>query len=374
MLKQQFQTYLSTLQEKGLYRSRYVNSKKKINFSSNDYLSLTNNATIKNAYQSGFKHYPAGSGGSMFVNGYSSIHEEFEKQVANALDVDQCVLFTSGYSANLSVINLLSRFLASIFIDKHVHASIYDGLNLSAIAYTRYAHNNIENLQLKLQKMPSANSNRVLVTESVFSMSGQIAPLEQIATLCQQYSTDCIVDEAHAFGLYGEQGLGAVVANHLTQKDVPLRIIPLGKAFAASGALVAGDGVWIEALLQFARPQIYSTAISPAIVYGLLKTFELVRTADRRRAHVFNLVRYFREAIGKSSLNWRDSCSPIQQLRLGCPHYAVEVSKKLHEKGIICMPMRLPTVSTIDTGLRVIINHDHQYEQIDYLFKTLHEL
>ena len=355
----------------GSYRQRTAFASEKgkgvLNFSSNDYLSLTDDPRIKTAYQRGFARYPTGSGGSMMVCGYHSMHQALEKAFADALGVDDCILFASGYAANLSVIGLLAHFNAPILLDKAVHASFYDGIRLCKARYSRYLHNDMVDLAKKMQQLPE---NTVLITESIFSMSGQSAPLREIAA----YQHDLLVDEAHAFGILGRQGLGAVVLHQLTQAEVPLRMIPLGKAGAASGAIVAGSGIWIDALLQTARPNTYSTAMSPAFAYGLLETLEVVRGADDRRAKLSDLVKYFRDAIKSSPLTWRDSVTPIQQLQLGCPQRALYYAQKLREQGIICLPMRQPTVSKQEVGLRIIFNYHHQPEDIQYLLAWLHQL
>jgi 8-amino-7-oxononanoate synthase len=325
---------------------------------------------MKSAFQTGIDRYALGSGGSMVVSGYHASHHDLERGFSEALGVDDCLIFSSGYAANLSVIGLLAHFNAHVLIDKMVHASIYDGLKSVNCKYQRYLHNNLVDLRLKLQ---SVSKNIVLVTEGIFSMSGELAPLGAIAELAKNQIEGLIVDEAHAFGVLGKEGLGAVFHHDLTQETVPLRIIPLGKAFASTGAIVAGQGAWIDALLQSARPYIYSTGISPAMAYGVLKTLDLLREADDRRAHVQQLIQYFRSKITRSSMTWRDSITAIQQLQLGCPKKALEVSQYLQNQGVFCLPMRQPTVSKQDTGLRVILNYNHQPEDIDYLFQLLNE-
>ncbi len=372
MLNYKLSHYLSTLTHKGLYRQRhcFLNTEDALLFSSNDYLSLTNDPRVKEAYQFGFEQYPTGSGASMVVCGYHAIHQQLEQAFATALNVDNCLLFSSGFAANLSVMGLLAQLDVTLLVDKAVHASIYDGLKLANAHCTRFLHNDLTDLVLKLQ---ASRSNAAIVTESTFSMSGQMSPLKAINALAKQHDAALFVDEAHAFGVRGAEGLGAVVEAGLTQHDVPLRIIPLGKAFGAQGAIVAGQEPWIEALLQSARPYIYSTAISPAMAYGLMATLPIVQQADDRRQKLAALVSYFRDAIKNSPLQWRDSLTPIQQLQLGCPHLALSYAKKLRERAIICLAMRQPTVSKIDTGLRVMLNYHHQPEHIDYLFKCLHE-
>ncbi|WP_242602151.1 aminotransferase class I/II-fold pyridoxal phosphate-dependent enzyme [Legionella nagasakiensis] len=371
MLTIKLQNFLSQRQECGLYRKRQLINQNEINFSSNDYLSLSNHTSIKQAYEEGFQRYSTGSGGSMVVCGYHPIHRTLEQTFAEVLKVDQCLLFSSGYAANLSVAALLGCLCFPTLIDKAAHASIYDGLKLSNVNYLRYRHNDMVDLSTKIKRI---SENAVIMTESVFSMSGQIAPLAEMVKLSRSSASALIVDEAHAFGVMGRQGMGAVRQTELTQDEVPLRVIPFGKAYASAGAIVAGKEAWIEALLQCARPYIYSTAISPAIAYGLLKSLDIIRSAEERRIKLQETISYFRNALRHSSLKWRDSLTAIQQLQLGCPHRAQRYAMKLREQGIVCIPMRPPTVSRQETGLRIILNCNHQAEHIDYLMKCLHQL
>ena len=366
MLTRALNQYISTRIDQGLHRQRQVLDTSLLNFSSNDYLSLASDARVQRGFQEGFGQKPAGSGGSMLVSGYHAAHKALEQGFAEALGVDACMVFSSGYTANLSVIGLLAQLGTHVLIDKSVHASIYDGLVLSGASYSRYLHQDLADMSLKTQTTPE---NTVLMTESIFSMSGQIAPLKEMSRL---HPHALFVDEAHAFGVLGPEGLGSVVQAGLTQDDVPLRMIPLGKAYAASGAIIAGQGAWIDALLQAARPHCYSTAISPAFAHGLLNTLDIIRASDARRDKLNALVHYFRQAIATSPLQWRDSHTPIQQLQLGDPHRAVSFATRLREQGILCMPMRQPTVSLPETGLRVILNYHHEPADIDRLFQCLH--
>lgn len=365
--------YTTELKRTGLHRRRQLTAlgDGAIHFSRNDYLSLTSHPRIIRAFQSGFERYPTSSGGSMVVCGYHERHQALEQAFADSLGVDDCILFSSGYAANVSVINLLAQLNVHVLVDKMVHASIYDGLKASGASFTRYLHNHLPDLTIKINYAPE---DTVLMTEGIFSMSGQCAPLNEIAKLGKDTLKGLIVDEAHAFGLIGDQGMGAVSQHQLTQDEVPLRIIPLGKAFAATGAVVAGQHRWIDALLQSARPYIYSTAFSPAVAHGLLETLEVIKAADEQRTKLCELVGYFREAIKNSPLKWRDSHTPVQQLQLGCPERALYFAKRLREQSIICVPMRQPTVTKQETGLRVILNAHHQSEHIDHLFRCLHQL
>lgn len=369
MLTQQLQQFSTRLQTQGLMRRRHLTTAGlALNFSCNDYLSLTNDARVKEAYQVGFRKYPTGSGGSMLVGGYHAVHHALETAFAQALEVEDCLLFSSGYAANLSVAWLLAQLRTDIWIDKSIHASIYDGLRMASVAYRRFPHNHLDCLQKKLK---TSSPEPIIVTEGIFSMSGQLAPLSHMALLIRPLNGVLLVDEAHSFGVMGRSGLGSVIEHQLTQAQVPLRIIPFGKALASCGAVVAGSREWIEALTQVARSYTYSTALSPAFAWGVLQTLDLVQRADHTREKLQALITYFRKKIAQSELTWRDSTSPIQQLQLGCPHQALQCAARLRERGILCSPIRQPTLSKRETGLRVILNAHHEPQQIDYLFESL---
>ncbi|QEY51694.1 aminotransferase class I/II-fold pyridoxal phosphate-dependent enzyme [Legionella longbeachae] len=369
LVSNKIRDYTNQLAAQGLLRTRVMSQDSSlIHFDSNDYLSLAKDKRISEAYQRGYALYPSGSGGSMVLSGYHTTHRAVEEAFANLLAVDDCLLFSSGYAANLAVTALLGQLKVHCFIDKEIHASIYDGLALSQVNYVRYFHNNLDDLRRKCTKDFAGS---VVITEGIFSMSGQLAPLAELASFCRDRQSVLIVDEAHSFGILGHQGKGAVVSHGLTQKEVPLRMIPLGKAFASQGAIVAGKADWIYALLQAGRSIIYSTAISPALSYGLLKSLEIIVLAENRRVKLMQLIALFRNLIKQSPLNWADSTSPIQRLRLGCPHLALYYANELKKQGISCCAIRKPTVSTKESGLRVILNYNHTPEQIYEFFDKL---
>lgn len=376
MLSTKIDHYLQGLKRDNLLRTRQpvMNTLSDILvFDSNDYLSLLSDQRVAEAYQHGFKLYHSGSGGSMLINGYHPVHQALEMAFADYLEVEECILVSSGYVANLAVSGLLGTLQSHCFIDKKIHASVYDGLKLAQISYTRYLHNDVLDLEHKLQ---NHFSDAAIITEGIFSMSGQIAPLNSLSTLSNTYKTILIVDEAHAIGVIGEQGKGATALFNLSQTQVPLRIIPLGKAFAGQGAIIAGKAEWIQALLQAGRPIIYSTAISPAMAYGLLKTLDVVVAVDDRRSKLKQLISLFQDLIKESPLRWVHSASAIQQLQLGCPLKANTYSLLLKEKGVRCTAIRQPTVSRKESGLRVVLNYQHQFEDLHYLFnclKSIHE-
>jgi 8-amino-7-oxononanoate synthase len=371
MITDQLTRQIEALKQQGLYRQRIKNDEQgmALNFSSNDYLSLRNDERIKRSFERGFNKYPAGSGASVSVGGYHPVHHELEQYVARQLGVDDALLFSSGYAANLGIMALLARLNCHLLIDKAVHASTYDGIKLANASYTRFLHNNYDDLSLKITSTPQSSA---VITEGIFSMSGQQPDLTVLASLCRSHRAICVVDEAHSFGVLGEDGLGAVHQHGLSQEEVPLRLITFGKALGFQGAIVVGKGTWIDGLFQSARSHLYTTAMSPAVTYGVLESFMIIAKAADRRKKLFQLIDWFQQAIKKSPLRWANSPTPIQQLQLGCPHKALRYALLLKQNGIHCHAIRQPTVSPRETGLRVVLNFEHEERDIDNLFHQLH--
>ncbi len=360
---------LDALRSEGLYRSRqagFNSNQDLLNFSSNDYLSLSKDKNLAAAYQKGYATYPLGSGGSMLLGGYHPIHRRLELAFAEFLGVEEALLVSSGYVANLCVSALLKQLQVHCLIDKGLHASFYDGLKMHDVPFSRYLHQDMNDFYVKNKKCPE---NSMVITEGIFSMSGQITDLAAFAS-----HRPMIVDEAHAFGILGENGRGATDRFKLNNQQIPLRVVPLGKAFAAQGAVIAGSHQWITGLVQFGRAYIYSTGLSPALAYGMLKTLDIVAQANERRKKLNELIAVFRHHVLQSDLNWADSTSPIQQLKLGCAHQAERFFQQLKKQGILCLPVRTPTVPKPETGLRIILNYCHQPEDIFQLFTALKKI
>lgn len=361
--------HIAGLKKKNIYRKRSSvlhHQTHFLQFSSNDYLSLSRDPHIQQAYCEGYQTFGSGSGGSLVICGYQAPHQALERDFAQTLAVDDCLVFSSGYAANLAIARLLNILHIHALIDKGLHASFYDGLSLEKTRFSRYLHNNMQDFAVKSADVPE---NSVVITEGIFSISGQKTPLNHLASA----GHPLIVDEAHSFGIVGAQGKGAVFAANLSQETVPLRVIPLGKAFAGQGAIAAGKAHWIEALLQSARSLIYSTAPSPALIYGLHKTLDVLIQADDKRQQLQTLIHIFKRNIKESPLNWTDSETPIQQLILGCAAKAIALSDTLKKSGIICMPIRYPTVHPKASGLRIVLNAHHEEQDIQRLFTALHE-
>ena len=356
----------------GLYRKRsQKNSKFTINFSSNDYLSLSHDPLVQRGFIDGFGAFPAGSCGSMLVSGHHQVHKELENKFSEFLNVDDCVVLGSGYVANLSMMHLFKKIDVHPIIDKAVHASVYDGLQAQNLNFTRYSHQNLSQMMRKIQQV---KEDKILLTEGIFSMSGQIASIGFLGEYCSTLDIPLIIDEAHSFGVLGHQGRGAVDDAGLTQQQAPLRVIPLGKAMAAHGAIIAGQRDWIDALIQCARPYAYSTGISPAYAYGIGQTLERLIVSDEKRDKLFSNTQYFRNKVQHSKWIWRKSDTAIQQLQTGCPDKALQLSNRLKKAGILCLPMRPPTVQQQETGLRVTLNTNHEFSMIDKFFDVVESI
>ena len=368
----QLDFFLENLKKNNLYRKRNESRNHfDILFCSNDYLSLSNEPIIKEGYLEGVKDYPIGSGGSMVVSGHHQVHQKLEQQFSDFLEVDDSILFNSGYVANLSIMRLLKKLELHLIIDKAIHASVYDGISAQDLSFTRYAHQNTTQMMRKIKQV---QKDKVLMTEGIFSMSGHVASLKVMAEFCQTLNMPIIVDEAHSFGVLGCEGRGAVHVAGLTQKEVPLRVIPLGKAMASTGAIVAGQKKWIDALIQCSRPYIYSTGLSAAHAFGLRHTLKQLIQADEKRDNLYNNIQYFRQQIKYSKWQWKNSHSPIQFLETGCSKTALNMSEVLKNARISCIAMRPPTLPPKETGLRVTLNASHQPAMIDKFFSVVEKL
>ena len=250
------------------------NGVKCISFCSNDYLGMANHPEVVQALQQAAAKYGVGSGASHLISGHSQIHRELEVAFAKFTGCDRALLFSSGYSANLGVIKALVDKDGIIFADKRNHASLLDGCQLSGALLKRYTHLDCNHLKV-LMKHPS--KKKLIITDGVFSMNGDIAPLPELVDISQQQQALLILDDAHGIGILGRNGGGCIEHFSIRQERISLLICPLGKSFGTFGALVAGSDLLIENLIQFARTFIYSTAIPAALAAASLVSLHLIR-------------------------------------------------------------------------------------------------
>ena len=375
--------FLTQRKEASLYRSRQVlespqgthvrlEGKTYLSFCSNDYLGLANDPRIIEALQHGAQRYGVGSGAAHLVNGHSQAHHELEQALADFIGYERALLFSTGYMANMGVISALLDHKDTIIEDKLNHASLIDGARLAQAKLKRYKHADCQSLQ---QQISLLNQQPCLVaTDSVFSMDGDIAPLHDISTICHQHNSLLMVDDAHGLGVLGKQGRGALSHLGLSNKQVPLYVGTLGKAFGTFGAFVAGSKQMIEALIQLARTYIYTTALPPAVAHATLKSLAIVKEENWRRERLQNHIKYFRDQAQSIGYQLCDSSTAIQPVIIGDSQQAVSMSIALKEKGILITAIRPPTVPQGSARLRITFSAQHTQEDIERLLETLSQI
>ncbi|MEX2525563.1 MAG: 8-amino-7-oxononanoate synthase [Gammaproteobacteria bacterium] len=343
-----------------------------VNFCSNDYLGLASHPSLIRAWSQAAQRYGIGSGASPLICGRYDIHDELERALARFTGRERALLFTSGYQANLGAITALAHGRRDrIIMDRLCHASLIDGARQSRAQMRRFPHGDSNGLERMLK---GNNSDFALVvSESVFSMDGDMAPLKTYARLCNQYGALLFVDDAHGFGVLGKDGRGGLEHSGLTAKEAPLMMATFGKALGVSGAFVAGDNVLVEALIQYARPYIYSTAMPPAVAATVLAALELLREEAWRRRHLQALIQRYRAGAGRRGLPVMDSSTPIQPLLIGSSGRALEVSEQLQQRGYFVAAIRPPTVPQNSARLRITLTAEHSEEQVDGLLSALEE-
>ncbi|AKX51220.1 8-amino-7-oxononanoate synthase [Thiopseudomonas alkaliphila] len=344
-------------------------------FCSNDYLGLANHPEVIAAMQQGAARWGVGGGASHLVIGHSEPHHQLELALAKFTGRERALLMSTGYMANLAAVTALVGQGDTVLHDRLNHASLLDAGMLSGARFTRYLHNDLASLEQRLSK---ATGNRLIVTDGVFSMDGDLAPLPEICQLAQQHNAWVMVDDAHGFGPLGASGGGCVEQMGLTQTQVPVLVGTLGKAFGSSGAFIAGSEELIETLIQFARPYIYTTSQPPAVACASLKSLELIQTEGWRREHLNQLIAQFRATLIAANIPLMNSHTPIQPVVVGDSAQAMQLSAKLREQGIIVGAIRPPTVPAGSARLRITLTAAHTTEQVqrvtDALIKAWHEV
>ncbi len=339
-------------------------------FCSNDYLGLWSDPALIAAFKKGADEYGVGSGASALISGYSDAHRELEAALANYLQRDAVVLFSSGYLANLAVATALVGRGDTIIEDKLNHASLIDGGRLSDARMRRYRHADSNALRQRLKSAP--DGQRLVLTDGVFSMDGDLAPLTDLVEYCHRYQAWLAVDDAHALGVLGPAGRGTV-AGRWSQQQVPVLIGTLGKAFGTAGAFVAGSQVLADALVQWGRTGIYTTAMPPALAVATRAALDLVRKADDRRRRLSEHVDRFRHGAAQAGLPLLPSETPIQPLQVGDAQAAVNLARQLRQRGLLVSAIRPPTVPEGTSRLRITLSAAHRSADIERLLQALAE-
>lgn len=400
---------LQRRREQGLWRERIsldgpqgsrvlVDGKSLINFCSNDYLSLANDPQVLAAGQQALADWGAGSGASHLICGHSRLHDRLESRLAELFQAERAIVFSTGYMANLAIPQTLLDRHDLLLEDKLNHASLLDAGVMGRAEMRRYPHLDLGKLEEMLAQ--STATKKMVMTDGVFSMDGDLAPLPELWSICQRNQAMLVVDDAHGFGVLGESGKGVMEVSELRPGKDLLLVGTLGKACGTFGAFVVGDQGVIETLIQQARPYIYTTALPPVVIAMTLAALDQIEQQPHRRQRLNENVHTFRELALERGIHLSPSLTPIQpvfpsanSLRrlqrsaeslppgktsvdsvpdLSIP-WALATSRRLADRGVWVSAIRPPTVPTGTARLRVTLNASHTEQEISQLVQAIGE-
>lgn len=388
LLREQLRQELALFKEEGLYRQRalidsgngievQIDGTLYLSFSSNDYLGLANHPAIINAVQQHVAQYGVGAGSSHLVGGHHMAHHLLEQELAEWIGLPKALFFSTGYMANLGVINALAGRDDVLLIDKLNHASLNDASVLSRAQLVRYRHADYDQLEKQLRTETKARY-KFVVSDTVFSMDGDLIDIPKLLQLCEQYDAYLILDDAHGLGVLGEEGRGCLAHFHLdlTDEKILNRLIyigTLGKAAGVFGAFVAGAPEWIEYFIQRARTYIYTTATPSAIAAALRQSLHLIRTEAWRREHLQLLMARLKEGLRdlESGYYLLPSETAVQALIVGGNHAALALSAYLKKHHVWVPAIRPPTVPKGQARLRISLSAAHRLEDVDRLVQLI---
>lgn len=373
---------LHSRKSNGLYRHRLtlegsqgahvsIAGQNYLSFCSNDYLGLANHPELIEAVCEGAHQYGVGAGASHLIIGHHTSHHKLEKMLANFTGFPRALLFSSGYMANAGVVTALVGHGDEIYSDKLNHASLNDAAMLSHAKWVRYPHLDLAILEQRLS-VSQANC-KLVITDAVFSMDGDIAPVTELLALCEKYNAWLLLDDAHGFGVLGNQGRGIVSHFNFSSPRI-IYMATLGKAAGVSGAFVAGQEVVIETLIQYARSYIYTTAMPPLLSYTLLKSLMLIKREGWRRRKLIQLTKHLKKELQLLRWNLLPSDTPIQPVIIGENSEVMQIRNALQERGILIPAIRPPTVPKNSARLRISLSASHSTKDIERLAVALREL
>ena len=374
---------LYELKQQGAYRQRrklnspqdikvVIDGEQFLSFCSNDYLGLANDARVCQAAKDAISNFGVGSGASQLISGYSSLHASLEEQLADFLGYQRCVLFSSGYLANLGVISALSSRHSLILEDRLNHASLIDAARYAGGDLKRYKHRDINHADEIINT--SESKSHLIVSDGVFSMEGSIAPIEQLSQLKHTANDKLIIDDAHGIGVLGNKGKGSLEHVGIDPSKVDILIGTFGKAFGSSGAFVLSDNDTIDYLIQKARTLIYTTAPPVALAAAATQSLKIIINEPERRQRLHKNIQYFRKALSKTALELLDSITAIQTIIIGENEQALWFSKQLEDRRLLALAIRPPTVPKNTARLRITLSSEHTQQQIDQLVNALLEI
>lgn len=353
-------------------RELSIDGRTVLNFCSNNYLGLADDPRLSQAAMESLRDQGFGCGASRLVCGNLSHHVRLEKAMAEFKSTESCLLFNSGYTANVGIISSLFGRGDMIFSDKLNHASIIDGILLSGAQYKRYAHADMGSLEAML-KIAGPLSKKLIVTDSVFSMDGDIAPLPDIVALAKQYDCAVMVDEAHALGVLGQQGKGAVEHFGL-EGQVDIQMGTFSKAVGGFGAYCCGSKTLIDFLINKARSFIYTTGLPPSVTAASLRGIEIIAQEPERRQELLAKARSLCQALKDLGFETLNSQTPIIPIVVKDSSLSVHFSRKLFEAGILISAIRPPTVPAHTARLRVTIMATHTSEDLEFLLRHIERI
>ncbi|MBU0701337.1 8-amino-7-oxononanoate synthase [bacterium] len=346
-----------------------INGQKYILFCSNDYLGLSNHPKLIEASLAAMQEYGTGSGASRLICGSLKIHAQLEREIALFKQTEDAIIFSSGYMANLGVISSLMNKSDLIIIDKLNHASLIDGARLSGAHLRVYPHQNIAALE-KILSASSTYRRRMIITEGIFSMDGDIASLPEIVDLAKHYQAMVMVDDAHATGVLGKNGQGSAEYFGLKGK-IDIQMGTFSKAIGGFGGFVAGKKVLIEYLKNNARSFIYSTSLPPSDIAASLKGLEIVQTEPKWREMLWNNINYLRQKIHETGLNTLNSTTQIIPVLTGSNENTLQTSNYLYNHGIFAPGIRPPSVPKEKGRIRLSVMATHTREELDCVASVL---
>ena len=374
---------LAALESAGLKRRRrtleapcgplaVVDGREFVSFCSNDYLGLANAPALVEAAIAGARQWGVGSGASHLVSGHLTPHEQLEQELAAFVGTERALFLSTGYMANLAIVPALVGRDDAVFADKLNHASLIDAVQLSRAHSVRYPHVDLAALETRLAA--STAKRKLILTDAVFSMDGDLAPLPELLALAERFDAWLVVDDAHGFGVLGPQGRGACAHFALPASPRLIYMGTLGKAAGASGAFIAGSATVIEWLLQRARTYIFSTGSSPIIACALRASLTQIAEGDARRAHLAVLTTQLRQGLAATRWKLLPSPTAIQPIVVGDNHAVVALAEALYARGLWVPGIRPPTVPQGSARLRVSLSAAHTADHVARLVDAMREL
>jgi len=342
-------------------------------FCSNDYLGLANHPLLIKALDDTAQKYGVGGGSSHLVCGHLPPHQQLEEALADWLGYERVMLFSTGYMANLGVISALAGKGRPVVQDKLNHASLIDGALLAQASMRRYLHADVASAERLVSR---STDSGLLITDGVFSMDGDVAPLSELSNLAIKHDWMFMVDDAHGLGCLGEDGRGCLSLADLDAERLPILVGTFGKAFGTAGAFVATSHDYADYLTQFARPYVYTTAMSPAMAGATLASLRIIRSAEgqERRERLLQHISYFRQRMQSLPVTLMVSDTAIQPIVIGDSGAAMKISEQLRSLGIWCTAIRPPTVPEGSARLRITLSAAHSKMDLVLLCDSLEQV